>query len=78
MSIAVDPTYRRAKIGSALLQDAISLASHLGAKCMILQVAKENFAAKSLYTKFGFIKTRILSNYYGEGKDALEMELSIG
>lgn len=75
ISVAVDPDERRMKIGSTLLQDAITLAVDLGAKRMNLQVATENSAAKNLYSRFGFRKTRDLPDYYGIGKNALEMEL---
>lgn len=77
-SLAVIPSNRRAKIGSALLKDAIALSNNLEVRRMILQVAKENVAAKDLYSKFGFRKTRDLHNYYGVGQDALEMEVAIG
>lgn len=76
MSVAVDPDYRRKRIGSALLQDAISLAGNLGARRLILQVAKENLAANNLYIRFGFRQMKNLPNYYGAGKDGFEMALS--
>lgn len=74
MSIAIDPDYRRMKTGSALLWDAISLASNFGAKRMILQVAEDNLAARNLYTKVGFKQTQDLKDYYGKGRDGVEME----
>lgn len=76
-SLAVDPNKRRGKIGTALLKDAIELSRNLGANRIVLQVAKDNLAAKILYSKFGFRDTRYLPNYYDAGKDALEMELVI-
>lgn len=77
ISLAVIPNKRRANIGSALLKDAIALSNNLEVERLILQVAKENLAAKNLYSKFGFRKIRDLHNYYGVGQDALEMELVI-
>lgn len=78
MSIAIDPNYRRRKLGLALLRDAITLATNLGAKHLILQVAKDNLPARNLYTKVGFKETQDLQNYYGKKRDGVEMELLTG
>lgn len=77
MSLAVDSRFRRVKIGSALLQDSISLAANLGGTRVLLQVSKANDSAKDLYSRFGFVRIRDLPNYYGNGIDGIEMEVSL-
>jgi [ribosomal protein S18]-alanine N-acetyltransferase len=78
-SLAVAPEYRRRGIATLLLQDAIATTRQVqGAKILILQVSSENSAALKLYYRFGFAKTLDLPDYYGEGKNGVEMRLELG
>jgi [ribosomal protein S18]-alanine N-acetyltransferase len=78
-SIAVHPDFRQRGIGRMLLADSIRIAKESFApnqiKRLILQVALENGPAQSLYREFGFRSTRKLPDYYGEGRDAMQLEL---
>ena len=75
-SIAVKPEFRKQGLGSELLRDAIKIARKKGAPSVFLQVAVENHKARNLYTKFGFSSTnKLLKNYYGPARNAIEMEL---
>jgi [ribosomal protein S18]-alanine N-acetyltransferase len=80
-SIAVHPAFRQQGIGRMLLEDSMRIAKELSAlnevKKIILQVASENTPAQSLYQQFGFRYTRRLPGYYGEGRDALQLELAL-
>jgi ribosomal-protein-alanine N-acetyltransferase len=81
VSIAVHPDYRKRGIGTSLLKDSILISSKLhSAKAidkLILQVAEENDAARSLYEKFGFKNRSLIKNYYGRRKHGIEMELDL-
>ena len=78
-SLAVRKGHRRQKIGTKLLEDAISTAKKKDppTRRLVLQVSVENSGAKSLYEKFGFRSEALLRNYYGIGRDAIQMELSL-
>ena len=79
-SIAIDPDYRRTRIGTQLIEDAISIARASDwseAKQVKLQVRVNNEVAIALYSKIGFRKKSIISDYYGWGKDALEMSFEL-
>jgi [ribosomal protein S18]-alanine N-acetyltransferase len=78
-SIAVDPKYRRLGVASALLGDAIKVAREFSdlntLRKLILQVAVSNTEAQALYRRFGFRAVRKLTNYYGTGRDGVQMEM---
>ena len=77
-SLAVTPEYRRKGIATLLLQDAVGITRHVkGANILILQVSSENSAALRLYSGLGFVKTLDLYDYYGEGKNGVEMRLNL-
>ncbi len=76
-SLAVHPDFKRKKIATHLLEDAVSIARKNGAMCLTLQVAVDNIAAQNLYSKFGFVKNQIIKNYYRKGLDGIEMELEL-
>jgi [ribosomal protein S18]-alanine N-acetyltransferase len=80
-SIAVDSKFRKLGIGEKLLADSIKIAGGLSSLNevgkVVLQVAVENEAAKSLYEKFGFRYTRKIRDYYGRGRDGIQMELKL-
>jgi len=81
VSIAVHPDYRDQGVGTSLLKDSISISSklHRGKVIdkIILQVAEENNAARSLYEKFGFKNQSLIKNYYGRRKNGIEMGLDL-
>lgn len=76
-SLAVHPDFKRNKIATNLLTDAIIIARKIEAPSVTLQVAVNNIAAQTLYSKFGFTKTRIIRDYYRKGLDGIEMVLSL-
>ncbi len=80
-SIAVDPRFRNRGIGTDLIRDAITIAKEFSAlnpiKMIVLQVAENNTTARALYEKLGFQNVRKIGNYYGKGKNAVQMELAL-
>ena len=71
--LAVDPLYRRRGIGRRLVTEAIK---HLekGAHPWA-EVRRSNLTAQSFYESLGFIRGRVIPNYYGN-EDAFIMVAS--
>ena len=73
-TIAVDPAWRRAKIGTRLLAELARAGLDRGAKNLTLEVRVTNTGARALYERFGFVPAGIRKNYYVEtNEDALVM-----
>lgn len=73
-TIAVDPPYRGLGIGQLLLVTAIDKAVELDAAMVSLEVRVSNFAAQSLYRKYGFKIVGRRQRYYSDNReDALIM-----
>lgn len=75
-NVAVTASHRRQSIADRLIMELISRADKLHLKFLTLEVRQSNEAAKSLYTKRGFIPVGVRKNYYVKPKeDALIMTL---
>jgi ribosomal-protein-alanine N-acetyltransferase len=73
-TIAVDPAWHRAKIGTRLLVELARTALARGARNLTLEVRVSNTGAQQLYERFGFAPAGIRKNYYVEtNEDALVM-----
>ena len=73
-TIAVDPAWQRAGIGSRLLLNLTRAALARGARHMTLEVRVSNTPAQEMYRRFGFETEGVRKNYYAESKeDALIM-----
>ncbi|HVF31725.1 MAG TPA: ribosomal protein S18-alanine N-acetyltransferase [Acidimicrobiales bacterium] len=73
-TIAVDPIWHRAKVGTRLLAELARTALDRGARNLTLEVRVGNTAARRLYERFGFAPAGIRKNYYVEtNEDALVM-----
>lgn len=75
--IAVHPSYRKNKIGTTLLQDALMRMKQADAVKVTLEVRTQNTIAIRFYESFGFKHLLIKSKYYDNGDDALLMELPL-
>jgi ribosomal-protein-alanine N-acetyltransferase len=69
LTLAVAPKSRRGGIGRALVQEAATHAQGLGAGVLFLEVAKDNEAARKLYSGLGFKPVGLRKAYF-DGKDA--------
>jgi len=76
-SIAVHPEYRRMRIGTALMIEAINMLKRRGAQKIYLECRVSNIAAIKLYEKLGFRVTKRIKSYYRDGEDAYIMELEL-
>lgn len=73
-NFAVDPLYRRLKIGSRLLLAMLAFSLIRGVDALSLEVRVSNAAASDLYKKFGFVLVGERKGYYQEtGEDAYVM-----
>ena len=72
VSLAVDKGFRNQGIASSLLNYLFKI--HGDIKEWYLEVAADNISAVNLYWKYNFYKTRVIKNYYGQDKDALQMK----
>ncbi len=68
-NVAVDEKFRKKGIGSALIGELVTFAKKNNLCFMTLEVRKSNESARSLYSKFGFVKVGERKNYY---KDPIE------
>jgi ribosomal-protein-alanine N-acetyltransferase len=77
LNVAVHPQMRRQGIGKRLMQHALAEARAKDAHVITLEVRRSNLAARSLYRKLEFQERRLRRNYYGQGEDAIVMELML-
>jgi ribosomal-protein-alanine N-acetyltransferase len=73
-TFAVDPDYRRRRIGERLLLALLDLASTRNAREATLEVRLSNLPARKLYEKYGFRPVGLRPRYYSDdNEDALIM-----
>jgi ribosomal-protein-alanine N-acetyltransferase len=73
-TFAVDPAWRRQRVGETLLVALLDLALARRAREATLEVRLSNVAARRLYEKYGFRPVGIRPRYYSDnGEDALIM-----
>lgn len=71
VSIAVDPAWRRQRLGEWLLWEMISAAATRQVTAMTLEVRAPNRGAAALYEKIGFREVGLRKRYYRDnGNDA--------
>jgi ribosomal-protein-alanine N-acetyltransferase len=74
VTLDVSPGFRRKGAGRALFNNLLERFRKAGATGIRLEVEVENAPAIAFYRSFGFRSTRRVSDYYGYGRDAWEME----
>jgi len=73
-TFAVDPAWRRQKIGERLILALLEMAIEQGAREATLEVRLSNLPARRLYEKYGFQPVGIRPRYYSDDhEDALIM-----
>ena len=75
LTLDVHPGERRRGLGRDLLAHLIALLVEDGARELTLEVDVGNRGAIRFYERFGFRVVGRLAAYYGEGRDAFEMEM---
>jgi ribosomal-protein-alanine N-acetyltransferase len=77
LNVAVHPQMRQQGIGRRLMQHALAEARTKNVQVITLEVRRSNLAARRLYRKLEFQERRLRRNYYGQGEDAIVMELKL-
>jgi [ribosomal protein S18]-alanine N-acetyltransferase len=72
LTLAVDPVYRRAGVGRALVEAVALSAAAAGARRLFLEVASDNNAALGLYRAAGFSPVGRRPAYYRRGAGAVD------
>lgn len=75
--IVTSPNFRQRGIARKSFEILIESLVKLGIYRVFLQVEKDNFPAVKAYQSWGFVETRPLQNYYGQGRDGVEFLLEI-
>lgn len=65
-NVAVAESHRKKGIGSALITELLNYGKKNGLSFITLEVRQSNRNARSLYSKFGFIKVGERKNYYSD------------
>jgi ribosomal protein S18 acetylase RimI-like enzyme len=79
LALGVLPSARRSGVGRRLLEHVLDSTRATGGRRVLLEVARGNTAALSLYESAGFSVFNVRPRYYrGTGEDALEMEHRLG
>jgi ribosomal-protein-alanine N-acetyltransferase len=73
VTLDVRPERRRGGLGKILLEELLARLAWAGAREGRLEVSTENGGAIAFYEKLGFQGRRRLRDYYGPGRDAIEM-----
>jgi ribosomal-protein-alanine N-acetyltransferase len=74
LTLDVDVDWRRGGVGRALFAELLSRLEAAGAETVRLEVDVRNGGAIAFYRSFGFRRIGRIPDYYGDGKDAFEME----
>lgn len=77
VSIGVDSSLRGQGLGQWLLKRLIARARGRASSTVVLEVRSDNYAARSLYLKNGFIECGIRRNYYADGADGIKMRIEL-
>lgn len=75
--IVVAASHRRGGLAGSLLDDGIGWARGVGAERILLEVATDNLPALAFYRAHDFERIAERRDYYGPGRDALVLELSL-
>ncbi len=77
LTLAVRPEARRRGLARRLLDRAAAAARGLGATALFLEVAEDNAPALALYAGAGFVPVGARRGYYGPGRHARVLRLSL-
>lgn len=77
LRLGVAAQHQRSGLGSALLSAATERARARGCSRMLLEVGRENRAARDMYERLGFEVVATRGRYYADGSDAVVMALDL-
>lgn len=77
LNVATDPPCRRRGVAARLLEKTLEQGRAAGLEKVFLEVRIHNADAIALYRRFGFREISRRPGYYGDGEDALVMQLEV-
>jgi len=80
LAVAVDPAYRRRKVGTALVEQITGVFKGKGVDQLSLEVKGSNMEARNFYLNLGFREVCVAKHYYrmrGYTEDAVIMTKNI-
>jgi ribosomal-protein-alanine N-acetyltransferase len=77
VSIAVQPSERRKGAARLLLESTIRRLRRHPVDRLNLMVRVKNRAARKFYVKYGFVKIRVVRQYYDDGTDGFLMSKNL-
>ena len=77
VTIDVLPKWRKKGIGTRLMSLAEDELRRRACRTVELEVSVDNKRAGRFYERLGYVKKRLLRDYYGKGRDAIMMNKSI-
>ena len=75
--LVVERKLRKQGIGKSLVKQGIQQMITEGCDEVVLEAEVTNLGALTLYSKFGFIKDKLLHKYYLSGTDAYRLKLLV-
>jgi [ribosomal protein S18]-alanine N-acetyltransferase len=75
VTLDVAAEHRRSGVGRALMEEVMRRLARCHVKKYRLEVDARNTAAAAFYESFGFRESRRLPDYYGDGREGIEMTL---
>ncbi|MDE7301272.1 MAG: ribosomal protein S18-alanine N-acetyltransferase [Clostridia bacterium] len=76
-NVLVAEAYRKSGIGTAIVEELLSVAEKRGAEKVFLEVRVSNSAAMRMYLACGFVGVYARTRYYSDGEDCLVMQRAI-
>lgn len=77
LTLGVVGAAQRMGLGSALLAAVLEAARSQGSRRFLLEVGKDNLAARALYDRMGFVSIGARRRYYRDGGDAAVMAIDL-
>lgn len=77
VNVATHPDFRRLGLAQTLITQMMAACQALGGAAMTLEVRENNFAARRLYEKLGFVSSGIRPRYYDNGENAVIMWIKL-
>ncbi len=73
LSIAVTPSMRRKRIGTALLTALMRQLLAMNISPVYLEVRENNQSGRAFYKRLGFVEKNVIRGYYRDGENAIIM-----
>lgn len=76
-SLAVDPDFQGAGVGTALFSAVETVCRTAGARTLLLEIREDNDTLRNRYAKLGYAPYRTVADYYVDGAAAIKMQRAL-